>query len=354
MKNRIKKYHILHSKLQNMSSEELIKIFNLGIKPELKNNSIGKIDGINIFIKKIPCTTLEFNNMFDTSNLFNLPTYYNYPIGSAGINCFRELLTHIKTTKWVLDGLIDNFVMMYHFRIIKKDNITLDQTKIDKTIRKWNNNPNIKNYLEQRQKAPYEILIVLEYFPNVLKNWIQLDYKNIYSYEKQIYPILSFMNKNHLIHFDSHSRNILVSNDGIIYLTDFGLALDLDFDLNENEKKFFKANSNFDYGLGLLNILDLLFSKTIETKDIQNQKYLIDNFNLVFDNISIIQNIKILFKYLEPICKYLNIPNKYQNQVKKYAKLSLLMEKFFIDLQKSVKKENILFPNKKIKKLIKI
>lgn len=335
-----------------MSSEELIKIFNLGIKPEFKNNSISKIDGINIFIKKIPCTTLEFNNMFDTSNLFNLPTYYNYPIGSAGINCFRELLTHIKTTKWVLDGQIENFVIMYHYRIIKKDKIILDQTKINKTISKWNNNYNIKNYLEQRQKAPYEILVVLEYFPNILKNWIQLDYKNIYSYEKQIYPILSFMNKNHLIHFDSHARNIAVSDDGIIYLIDFGLALDLDFDLNENEKKFFKANSNFDYGLGLLNILDLLFSKTIATKNIENQKYLIDNFNLVFDNMSIIQNIKILFKNLKPISNYLNIPSKYQNQVKKYAKLGLLIEKFFLNLENSVQKDKILLPNNKIKKLL--
>ena len=75
--------------------------------------------------------------MFDTSNLYNLPTYYNYPIGSAGINCFRELMMHIKTTKWVLEGKMDNFIMMYHYRIIKKENIIIDKQQkenIDKKV----------------------------------------------------------------------------------------------------------------------------------------------------------------------------------------------------------------------------
>jgi hypothetical protein len=106
MKSRIKRYNILHYKLKNMTSEILNNIFIQGMKKEYKNNSYSKISGYDVFMKKIPLTTLEYNNMFDTSNLYNLPTFYNYPIGSAGINCFRELTMHIKTTKWVLEGKI--------------------------------------------------------------------------------------------------------------------------------------------------------------------------------------------------------------------------------------------------------
>jgi hypothetical protein len=53
-----------------------------------------------VFIKRIPLTDVEYEHMFSTSNIHDLPTYYNYGFGSAGLGVFRELVTHIKITNW--------------------------------------------------------------------------------------------------------------------------------------------------------------------------------------------------------------------------------------------------------------
>lgn len=71
-----------------------------------------------VFVKRVPVTNIEFDNLFSTRNLYNLPTYCNYGFGSTGFGVFRELVTHIKTTNWVLSGAIATFPLMYHYRII--------------------------------------------------------------------------------------------------------------------------------------------------------------------------------------------------------------------------------------------
>src|SRR4051812_14890098 len=63
-------------------------------------NHIIKVGKAKVFVKRIPLTELEYTNMFSTKNLYKLPLYYNYGVGSAGFGAFRELVTHIKTTGW--------------------------------------------------------------------------------------------------------------------------------------------------------------------------------------------------------------------------------------------------------------
>src|SRR5437016_5442768 len=82
-----------------------------------KNHTI-TIGHSKVFVKRVPVTTIEYDNMFSTRNLYDLPTYYNYGVGSAGLGVFRELVTHIKTTNWVLEGAIATFPLTYHYRII--------------------------------------------------------------------------------------------------------------------------------------------------------------------------------------------------------------------------------------------
>lgn len=50
-----------------------------------------------------------------------ITTYYNYGVGSGRFGAFRELLTHTKTTNLVLNEEIENFPLMYHCRIITKN-----------------------------------------------------------------------------------------------------------------------------------------------------------------------------------------------------------------------------------------
>jgi len=64
MTAKIKRYNILHNKLKKISSDELNNIFIQGMKKEYKNNSYAKIYGYDVFMKKIPLTTLEYVRYF--------------------------------------------------------------------------------------------------------------------------------------------------------------------------------------------------------------------------------------------------------------------------------------------------
>ena len=76
------------------------------------------ISGVSVFAKKIALTDLEMQNMYSTKNLFDLPIYYQYGVGSLGFGVWRELAAHQITTQWVLNGESPNFPLMYGFKIM--------------------------------------------------------------------------------------------------------------------------------------------------------------------------------------------------------------------------------------------
>ena len=53
--------------------------------------SLLKIDGRSVFVKKIRLTNIEKQpeNRMSTANLFDLPTYFQYGIGSQGFGAWR-------------------------------------------------------------------------------------------------------------------------------------------------------------------------------------------------------------------------------------------------------------------------
>lgn len=62
------------------------------------------IDGTRVFVKRVPLTEAETRseNVRSTANLFGLPMFYQYGVGSAGFGAWRELAVSIMTTNWVL------------------------------------------------------------------------------------------------------------------------------------------------------------------------------------------------------------------------------------------------------------
>ena len=121
VRSRVDTYYKLNTHLAHFDNEKLRALFQdkkhtHGWGP----NQTIKLAGTKVFVKKIPVTEIEYNHMFSTKNLYNLPTYYNYGIGSAGFGIFRELVAHIKTTNWVLQASIENFPLMYHYRILTR------------------------------------------------------------------------------------------------------------------------------------------------------------------------------------------------------------------------------------------
>src|ERR1700729_3312206 len=135
-------------------------------------NSIGgssallRISDTNIFIKKIRLTDIERlpENAMSTANLFHLPLYYQYGVGSTGFGTWRELAAHILSTNWVIAGECLNFPILYHWRVVPGFSQEPDEeqlVKLDKDVKYWNNSSAIHDRLKANLYASANIVLFL-------------------------------------------------------------------------------------------------------------------------------------------------------------------------------------------------
>ena len=241
LETRIDTYCKLNTHLAYLDNEHLHSFF-VGEKNThgWGENHIIKLGKSKVFVKRLPVTDLEYKHTFSTKNLYGLPTYYNYGIGSVGLGIFRELLMHIKTTNWVLQGAIENFPLMYHYRILPRSGrkIDVDLEWCNKYVKYWDGNENIGKYMADRTNAKYEMALFLEYIPYTFSKWLGKNMSQLDSFVNEGRDIIAFLQRNGIIHFDVHFDNILTDGNKL-YLTDFGLVLDKRFDLDEIERTFF-------------------------------------------------------------------------------------------------------------------
>lgn len=122
---RRQKYFNLSSQLAHLDNTQLRELFDNSESNESStgwgSSHIIDFGKSKVFVKRIPVTNFEYDNLFSTRNLYGLPTFCNYGIGpfaSTGFGIFRELVTHIKTTQWVLDSEIATIPLLYHYRIM--------------------------------------------------------------------------------------------------------------------------------------------------------------------------------------------------------------------------------------------
>ena len=149
-----------------------------------------------------------------------------------------------------------------------------------------------------------------------------------------------------IIHFDTHNGNFVVDSNNTIYLTDYGLVLDTDFNLSKKELLFYNKNKYYDYGLLSLVIIWYLVDIVSDTK---NKKFYEDKLNIIFTkntNYTVIENIILV--------NYNFIFNN--EKIKKPNKLSVLMEiaNIYINFMRLIidnNKKNNIFPNEQIKKI---
>jgi len=185
MNNRLKKYNKTKDILHYTSTADLIKLVFKGIVEQgYVINSIININDTKIFTKVIPITKIDLENMYDTSNIHNLPMYYNYGVGSAGFGCWRELAFHIKASNWVINNKCPNFPILYHYRIIENKIIAtkFKKYKFNKIkFEYWDSNENIELYLKNRSNTNHFIVMCLEYFPLTLKR-TNIIKENVYWY----------------------------------------------------------------------------------------------------------------------------------------------------------------------------
>jgi len=217
------------------------------------------IDGTRVFVKRIPLTDVETRaeNTRSTANLFGLPMFYQYGVGSAGFGAWRELAVHTMTTNWVLGNQYEGFPLMYHWRVLPDSparGFAAEFGGIDGAVAYWDGSPAVRERLEAIGRSSASLVVFLEYVPQTLARWLS-DHRDAASQGEGGWPYpwveealargTAFMSSHGLVHFDAHFRNVLT--DGrLLFFADFGLALSSGFELSEAEAEFLSNHLAYD------------------------------------------------------------------------------------------------------------
>lgn len=252
-------YERISKHLEALNDDELLVLLKQGTPLQSGWGSTIKlqIDGISVFVKQIPLNKIEGNseNMKSTENLFDLPVYYQYGVGSGGFSVWREVAAHEKTTEWVLLGENQNFPLMYHWRILDnfQEKKSFEEDEFNKYVAYWENSSAIGERVKANHQATANVVLFIEYIPETLKSWLNKEFKKgnaaidkaIGMVEENLQKTALFLSQKQMIHFDAHFLNILT--DGTrLYFSDFGLAISSRFSLSSEELQFFQTHSHFD------------------------------------------------------------------------------------------------------------
>lgn len=209
------------------------------------------VEGVGVFAKKIPLTDLEMipENRQSTANVFELPTFYQYPIGSAGFGAWRELAAHILTTDWVKSGGFPGFPLMHHWRIIPSRTPQRAGLggfdDIEQAVAFWDESAEVRHRLEAIGAAAHSVVVFTEYLPHRLRDWLVGSDADFERAEAQLAAGLEFMRERGFVHFDAHFGNLLTDGKEV-YFSDFGLAVCNELDLSEVERRFLVDHRDYD------------------------------------------------------------------------------------------------------------
>jgi len=354
---RRKRYFKLSSQIAQLDNAQLHSLFD---NSESNESSAGW--GINhaivlgqsqVFVKRVPVTNLEYDNLFSTRNLYDLPTYCNYGFGSTGFGVFRELVTHIKTTNWVLEGAIATFPLMYHYRIIPFSRLGagVDRLRLKDYVECWGNSANAGNYVLDRANANYELVLFLEYIPHVLETWLRENPNKLQKSLDDLRTTIDFLRTKGIIHFDAHFQNVLTDGDRT-YLTDFGLVLDRSFALTKDEESFFEQNTFYDCGEVLRNLGHLIRPSYNSCSD-NDKRRIMEKYGIKED-LKPYEQRAILLDNIEQIHAdgVMKLDEFYVASIVKYRSIIALMQDFFSDMWENNNKDTKL-PHAKLRLLLK-
>ncbi|GAA1914140.1 hypothetical protein GCM10009716_24550 [Streptomyces sodiiphilus] len=221
-----------------------------------------RLGGTPVFVKRVPVTELELRpeHARSTANLFGLPTYYQYGMGSAGFGAWRELAAHVMTTNWVLGGEYDGFPLMYHWRILPDrppEGFVDEFGSIDAAVAHWEGSSAVRRRLEAIGRSAFSLVLFLEHVPTTLadclggrsQTGVSKEVEGFQPHawvEEALILGTDFMSSRGFVHFDAHFANILTDGHRL-YFADLGLALSSDFALSPEEQAFLTHHRAYDH-----------------------------------------------------------------------------------------------------------
>lgn len=239
-------------------------------------SSVIEVDGVKVFVKKVTLTDLEqiAGNEGSTANLFDLPMFYHYGVGSAGFGAWRELQAYLRASAWALSGEQPHFPLVHHWRVTPKSAApplaAEKRAWLARAPDYWDGSDAVRARLEAIAAASTSIALFLEYVPETLDAWLTRrlagqDFDSaleatIFQLHGQLQQAAAFMNARGMLHFDLHAHNVLTDGEQV-YAADFGLALCADFDLSPAERAFFETHRLYDRGYLDWNLVEWLAPK---------------------------------------------------------------------------------------------
>ena len=349
--SRLQRYYRIRSKLTRESDERLVTALDaLPSTTGWGRNVVLDLGRDKIFVKRILVTDLEMKHQRSTRNLYRLPTYYNYGMWSAGFGVNRELLSHIKTTDWVLEGAHERFPLMFDYRIVpRRDTGPQVFEDLDEYVTYWNNSRRVGHYIEARTNVRHEAIVFREYFPHTLASWLPRREDRLGWMVEQTLDTVRFLQSRGIIHFDVHAGN-LVTDGECVFLIDFGLVLDRDFELSDAERQFWQQHRRYDEATLLFELSAFLAARFMNLGTKQRvalaQRYDLDTTNFgqiaktISDNLEEIVELglmKLLPETVELIVRYRPIVD--------------LMATFFLKMRSGSKK-TYPFEHRKLSRLL--
>ncbi|MGH2604516.1 MAG: protein kinase family protein, partial [Dehalococcoidia bacterium] len=173
-----------------------------------------RVDGVPVFVKQVPLTDLERRpeHQRSTANLFRLPTFYQYGIGSAGFGAWRELAAHLMTTNWVLGNHCQNFPILYHWRVLPRaPQPTTPETLAQReaAVAHWEGSSAVRERLAALDHADHSVVLLMEHVPQTVDTWLHARVAaggraaaSAYAMvERDLQAGAAFMNSRGLLHF---------------------------------------------------------------------------------------------------------------------------------------------------------
>ncbi|MEV0278781.1 protein kinase family protein [Streptomyces sp. NPDC050610] len=255
-------YRSVSTRLSQLSDRRLGEI--VAAAPPIGSGIGGRsaeleVDGAHVFVKRVPLTDIEMRpeNVRSTANIFGLPMFYQYGVGSAGFGAWRELAVHTMTTKWILGNAYGGFPLMYHWRVLPDSapqGFADEFGGIEGAVAHWEGSPAVRQRLQAIARSSSSLVIFLEHVPQTLSAWLgdrrddapeDADGPAYAWVEEALARGAAFMSSHGLVHFDAHFRNVLTDGRSV-YFADFGLALSSGFQLTPEEAEFLSSHRSYD------------------------------------------------------------------------------------------------------------
>lgn len=240
------------------------------------------IAGVSVFAKRVALTDLErrVENRFSTANVFQLPAYCHYGVGSPGFGVWRELAANVAATEWVLNAQCERFPLMYHWRELPgAPHPREEPADVERAVSFWNGAPAIRSRLNAIRQSSASVVMFFEYIPQNLQQWLAEQKQAgdaaveaaCAMVERNLLSDVARMNACGLMHFDAHFRNILTDGE-CLYFADLGLATMREFDLSIDEAKFIDQHANHDTSYVATQLVNWLVSSACDLPTLTNQR----------------------------------------------------------------------------------